>query len=157
MPFCKICYDAGNSDYSTHNIKAFNFKKRCVEITCYYLKNITCTRCGKKQHTASYCKEDLTKIEINNAVETKNKYKQVVVHNTSTNKVNIAFSNVFSLLCRDDDDDVSSCEINKSTTVDNNDLISYTADGDALGKVSDIIWGKGIRTTMYTRWADEVV
>lgn len=171
MPFCKICYDAGNSHYSTHNIKTFNFQKRHVEITCPYLKNITCTRCGKKEHTASYCKEDLTKIEkqkgsieksfyehkidIDKSSENKNKYKPIVVKDTSANKVCIAFSNVFSILCGDDDDNCS--EINKSAKVHNEDLISYTADGEILGKVSDIIWGKGICTTMSSRWVDEVV
>lgn len=170
MPFCKICYDAGNSYYSTHNIKTFNFQKRHVEITCPYLKNITCTMCGKKEHTASYCKEDLTKIEkqkngieknfyqqkidINNPLDTKKNYKPIVIKDTSANKLSIAFSNAFSLLCGDDDN----CpEINKSAKVHNEDLISYTADGEILGKVSDIIWGKRIRTTMSSRWIDEVV
>lgn len=145
MPFCKICYDAGNDDHSSHNIKVYNFEKRCVEITCPYLKNITCTRCGKKEHTASYCKEKIVNIQ---KVIDKKPSKPVIIKDTSSNKVNIMFSNLFTVLC--DDEDTKSVEINI------HDKVSYTLEGECLGKLSDIIWGKGILSTTNS-WSDEIV
>tara|TARA_R110002073_G_scaffold41163_4_gene116564 strand:- start:19 stop:474 length:456 start_codon:yes stop_codon:yes gene_type:complete len=151
MPFCKICYDAGNADYSNHNIKVYNIEKRCIEITCPYLKNITCTRCGKKEHTASYCKEKIYNIQQNSRgkLPTINKLsKPIVIKDTSTNKVNLMFSNLFSVLCDDDE--------SKTVQIYNEDKISYTLDGECLGKLSDIIWGRGFLSTANS-WSDEIV
>ena len=55
--FCKICYDAGKPDYFKHNIREWNQNKKCQEVVCPYLKNLTCSNCGEKGHTASYCKQ----------------------------------------------------------------------------------------------------
>ena len=55
--YCKICYDAGNSNYLTHNIREWNPMTKRKEIVCSYLNNLTCTNCGKKGHTVSYCTE----------------------------------------------------------------------------------------------------
>jgi len=151
MPFCKICYDSGNIDYASHNIRTFNIRTKQLEVTCSYLKNITCTRCGKKQHTAKYCKEDLTKIneqqfdnikkaEIKH-VNDNSKFRTAVSNPTNNVKINNGFSNAFTILCDHDDE---------------YDPVSYTADGEFLGKVKDIIWGVGIRNIINTRWVDNI-
>ena len=137
MPFCKICYDAGNENFSSHNIKAFNLQKKCLEIICPYLKNITCSKCGKKQHTASYCKEkiiNLPKNEKKTPIEIKN---------------NIQVTNIYDILMNVD--------LSESLN-EKQETISYTSDGEKLGKLSDIIWGKGIRNNenLTLKWEDLV-
>ena len=136
MPFCKICYDAGKPEYLTHNVKVYNIQLRCIEIICPYLKNITCTRCGKKQHTASYCKEEIINKEVCKPIINKELCKPIINKDNSLNKVNLVFSNLFTLLYQDQE-----CE---SFELYDGNKISYTLDGEYLGKLSDIVWGKGI-------------
>ena len=49
--FCKICFDAGRTDYTTHNIR-----DSARNTICPYLLSIKCRNCGYTGHTASYCK-----------------------------------------------------------------------------------------------------
>jgi hypothetical protein len=50
--FCKFCKDSGESEsvFTSHWVK-----DRDGNITCPKLKNTVCGRCGKKNHTSSYC------------------------------------------------------------------------------------------------------
>lgn len=58
MPFCKMCYDSGRSEYDTHNIKDSS-----GNIMCNYLRNIKCYNCGYFGHTPKYCKMPVKKIK----------------------------------------------------------------------------------------------
>lgn len=169
MPFCKICFDSGNSDYSTHNIKFYNTQLRCVEITCPYLKNITCTRCGKKSHTASYCKESIVNInsttkscisktnsytilndkdfDLNKNNNSNTNQNPNTSHNLNSITKSISKTNMFSILIDD---------VEESISEKLQENISYTADNEILGKLSDIIWGKGI-SNENKFWADKIV
>ena len=144
MPFCKICFDAGNSDYSTHNIKFYNLKLRCTEIECPYLKNITCTRCGNKSHTASYCKEKIIKMPYNIQPSTQNsnlKNNKKKINEKSKNENSDISTNIFCILIEDDEEYLPKENIN------------YTLNGEIIGKLSDIIWGKGIKNSQ-KYWSD---
>ena len=49
--FCKVCYDASNSNYSSHNVK-----DKAGNIICPLLLNTKCLNCGYFGHTLKYCK-----------------------------------------------------------------------------------------------------
>jgi hypothetical protein len=48
--YCKLCFDAKNPGYNTHNVRDTE-----KNITCPYLLKIKCRNCGLTGHTASYC------------------------------------------------------------------------------------------------------
>lgn len=148
MPFCKICYDAGNSNYGTHNIKFYNLKLRYTEITCPYLKNITCTRCGLKSHTASYCKEDIKKINNNIFTNSENKQTKEIkkqIEKKQQCDLSNTLTNMFCILVNNNEEEETFEE-----------KLNYTFNGEILGKLSDIVWGKGIKNNEKL-WADTIV
>ena len=49
--FCNFCYNSGRGDFDTHTIR-----NREGKLTCKYLANICCTKCGEKGHTVRYCR-----------------------------------------------------------------------------------------------------
>lgn len=58
--FCKICFDAKNEGYNTHNLR----DKTTGKLTCKYLASLDCAYCGEKGHTPTHClkkKKDASK------------------------------------------------------------------------------------------------
>ena len=58
--FCKICFDAKNNGYDTHNIR----DRVTGRLTCKYLAGLECTYCRENGHTPSHClkkKKDLSR------------------------------------------------------------------------------------------------
>jgi len=58
--FCKICFDAKNNGYDTHNIR----DRVTGRLTCKYLAGLECAYCGENGHTPSYClkkKKDISR------------------------------------------------------------------------------------------------
>lgn len=53
--FCKVCFDAGFSNYNTHWLK-----DPAGNTLCPYLSNIKCRRCNYFGHTPKHCKTILT-------------------------------------------------------------------------------------------------
>ena len=51
-PFCKVCFDAGKPDYTSHYVKTYDAK-----VICPTLLNQSCLNCGRLGHTISYCDE----------------------------------------------------------------------------------------------------
>lgn len=49
--FCKICFDAKNMGYNTHNLR----DKTTGKLTCKYLASLDCAYCGEKGHTPTHC------------------------------------------------------------------------------------------------------
>ena len=49
--FCKICFDAKNEGYNTHNLR----DKTTGKLTCKYLASLDCAYCGEKGHTPTHC------------------------------------------------------------------------------------------------------
>ena len=49
--FCKICFDAKNEGYNTHNLR----DKTTGKLTCKYLASLDCAYCGVKGHTPTHC------------------------------------------------------------------------------------------------------
>lgn len=49
-PYCKVCHDAGKSEYTNHWVKDLNGKT-----TCPTLLNTECRYCFKRGHTAKFC------------------------------------------------------------------------------------------------------
>lgn len=49
--FCKICFDAKNIGYDTHNLRNITTGK----LTCKYLASLECNYCHEKGHTPSHC------------------------------------------------------------------------------------------------------
>lgn len=137
--FCKICYDAGKSDYFQHNIREWNPKTNRYDIICSYLKNLTCSNCGGKAHTARYCKEVKNKSQNMIpvcAVKPIKPVKAVIVTKNTTNMFHVL--NSFTE------------ELEKETH--NIKKLGYTADGECLGTLDDIIWGFGFKNSIPTRW-----
>tara|TARA_Y100000768_G_C23972037_1_gene681041 strand:+ start:185 stop:604 length:420 start_codon:yes stop_codon:yes gene_type:complete len=134
--FCKICFDAGHTDYDTHNIRENG------KITCKYLLSIQCTNCGLYGHTFKYCKSthnDLT----NSPSKSKHKIiKSPVKKSIDVLPTNNAFS---ALICCDDDDDINeSCVI-----VENKPKVEFFW-------TDEIVWGKGFLNSTRGSWADYI-
>jgi hypothetical protein len=145
--FCKICYDAGKSDYLKHNIREWNQNRKCHEVVCPYLKNLTCSNCGEKAHTSRYCKQ-VKQIPVVMTPVCLVKPVKVV------KEVPKIITNMFDLLkeCDENCEEVCGQEYEKEITIKTK-KIEYTMDGECLGTVDDIIWGYGFKDTIYTSWA----
>ena len=68
--FCKICFDANNEGYNTHNLR----DKTTGKLTCKYLASLDCAYCGVKGHTPTHClkkKKDACKNAGKNAISNK--------------------------------------------------------------------------------------
>ena len=65
--FCKICRDAGRTDYTTHNVRGPGGK-----LTCKYLAQINCRFCGEKGHTQQYCSQMARKLKAELDAEKRN-------------------------------------------------------------------------------------
>jgi hypothetical protein len=50
-PYCKVCHDAGKTDYSSHWLK-----DKTGKIVCPILLKTECRYCHKMGHTVKYCK-----------------------------------------------------------------------------------------------------
>ena len=50
ITYCKVCHDAGNSDFNNHWLM-----DKVGNITCPYLLSLKCNRCQEKGHTQKYC------------------------------------------------------------------------------------------------------
>ena len=50
-PFCKVCHDAGRSDYDTHYLR----DRPGGEVVCKFLLSLECRYCGGAGHTPNYC------------------------------------------------------------------------------------------------------
>ena len=50
ITYCKVCHDAGNSDFNNHWLM-----DKVGNITCPYLLSLKCNRCSQKGHTQKYC------------------------------------------------------------------------------------------------------
>ena len=50
MPYCKVCHDAGKSEFNNHWLM-----DKVGNITCPYLLSLKCNRCQEKGHTQKYC------------------------------------------------------------------------------------------------------
>ena len=156
--FCKICYDAGKPDYLKHNIREWNQNKKCQEVVCPYLKNLTCSNCGEKGHTARYCKQVKNNLVIMVPVCAVKPVKPVKVVQLVKKVPKII--NMFELLKESGEEseqeseeeyDEQECE-EKEITI-NTKKVEYTMDGECLGTVDDIIWGYGFKDTIHTSWA----
>ena len=140
--FCKICYDAGESDYLKHNIREWNQNKKCQQVVCPYLKNLNCSNCREKGHTASYCKQVKKNLVVMAHVCAVKPVKVVQVV-----KEVLKIINMFEPLkeCQED------CGEEEITI--NTKKVEYAMDGECLGTVDDIIWGYGFKDTIHTSWA----
>lgn len=52
--FCNFCYNAGRADFNTHYTR-----NRDGKLTCKYLSNMVCLKCGINGHTIKYCRNKL--------------------------------------------------------------------------------------------------
>ena len=52
--FCNFCYNAGRADFNTHYTR-----NRHGKLTCKYLSNMVCLKCGINGHTIKYCRTKL--------------------------------------------------------------------------------------------------
>lgn len=57
-PFCKVCFDAGKDDYTSHYLKSAPGPEG--KLVCPTLLNQACLTCGQKGHTSSYCRKPRT-------------------------------------------------------------------------------------------------
>jgi len=76
--FCKVCKDAGKSDYTSHYIKDSTGK-----VCCPYLLGLVCGYCGITGHTPKFCpalKGDQKKITFK---ENTAKYQEKIITHTS--------------------------------------------------------------------------
>ena len=147
MPFCKICFDAKRADYLDHNIKTFIHKTNTFEVTCKYLKSIVCANCGNKGHTTKYCSVKKAVLQNKDTTNNINKCNKNVVTcsalKAEPSKKTSNTYNMFALLCDDSDEESENIY----------DLCSYTADGELIGRVCDIVWGRQLSANQ-SRWAD---
>ena len=126
--FCKICFDAGHTDYNTHNIRENG------RITCKYLLSIKCTNCGLYGHTFKYCKSTHNDHSNSSKKSTHKVIKSPVKKSIDILPTNNAFS---ALICCDDDDVI----------VENKPKVEFFW-------TDEIVWGKGFRTSIGVAWAD---
>lgn len=135
MPFCKICFDLGRSNFNNHNVR-----DSARNTTCPYLLNTKCRNCGYCGHTAKYCKmlPQLNPLLKKPAP----KHIEIVKQPTKPN-------NAFELLCMelDDDEEVNKDdeEVNKDDEVDEEE--------NQLPDLSKVLWGKAQGKKS---WADQV-
>lgn len=114
--FCNFCYNSGRGDFDDHNIRS-----RYGKLTCKYLANILCTKCGERGHTIKYCRSkninthsvktghwiDVTRYSKN--VVTIKKANRRLEPNTSV--ISNLLGGAFSALGIDDDSSPSSCVV----------------------------------------------
>ena len=75
--FCKICFDAKNDGYDTHNIR----DRETGRLTCKYLAGLECDYCGENGHTPSHClkkKKDLSRSGSKKGIIERAKHDEVV-------------------------------------------------------------------------------
>lgn len=92
-PYCKICHDAGKSDYNSHWVKDSNGK-----VLCPTLLNTECRYCFKMGHTIKFCDILLNKNKKKEEPTTKN----VVV---KPQKSQVIQTNTFEVLQDENDSD----------------------------------------------------
>ena len=124
--FCKICSDASNSGFNTHNVR-----DRAGNVVCPILLNTKCRGCGGRGHTISYCK-------TSTGVLSKPPVKKTVV---VVVQPAMPPSNLFHLLeSYDSDSDCVPC------VVEDEGIMDFEND--------PIIWGVGLTSMVGKRWAD---
>jgi hypothetical protein len=127
--FCKVCYDASNSGFNSHNVK-----DRSGNVVCPVLLNTKCRACGYFGHTTKYCKKAV-----------KQEPKLVVCEVVRAPVVvpvvgKFTPTNIFAMLDTDSDtDDCESC---------------VSDDGEMDFENDPIIWGVGLQSMIGKRWAD---
>lgn len=127
MPFCKMCYDLGRSDFDNHNVR-----DSARNTTCPYILNTKCRNCGCYGHTLSYCNMS----RHINSLPQKSVVKHIDIVKSATKP-----NNPFDLLhCQDANDEDEA--FNELDVYENN-----------LPSIKNIQWGKGF---ILTSWADEV-
>ena len=128
MPFCKICFDLGRSDFDKHNVR-----DSARNTTCLYLLNTECKNCQCFGHTVTYCNMPRHTMPRPN--------NRVVAKNTPTRvpPINICAKNAFECLQCDD--------VNK-------DNDNFHPDGENQFARVNIPWGKSILNNK--TWADVV-
>ena len=143
-PFCKICYNLGLSNFNNHNVR-----DSARNITCPYLLNTKCKKCGYFGHTSKYCKMKIN-FNINHSLLSTNTLNN---NHNNNNKSLSQFKNYFELL-------------NNQSIINHNDHDYHVHDGDGddddddddddeerLPDLSKIQWGKIVNNKS---WADRV-
>jgi hypothetical protein len=124
--FCKVCFDASNNGFNTHNVK-----DRAGNVVCPILLNTKCRNCGYFGHTPKHCK---SKQSIKQNVCEVIHVVAVVPLSKPTNK------NQFAMLdCYESSDDRDAC---------------VSDDGEMDFENDPIIWGVGLQSMIGKRWAD---
>ena len=137
--YCKICHDSGNPNYSSHNIREWNCQKRCWEVVCPYLMNLKCTKCGIKGHTVKYCTSSINIMKPVLAVKSVTSVKPIKIHTQPLSKKPTQLKNKFDVFNSLDTEIIPK-------------VIEYTADGEYLGSIDEIIWGYGFTHTIKSNW-----
>jgi len=126
--FCKVCFDASNNGFNTHNVR-----DGAGNVLCPILLTTKCRTCGYFGHTTKYCKS--TKHIV------KQSAKQTVCEVVPVFTIPPSNpTNKFAMLnCYESDDDRD----------------SYPSDDGVMDFENDpIIWGVGLQSMIGKRWAD---
>lgn len=159
--FCKICFDAKNEGYNTHNLR----DKTTGKLTCKYLASLDCAYCGEKGHTPTHClkkKKDASKNAGKNAISNKSEKRMddeggVVVTVGKIGKDIGKRDNVWKplkgFMCLDVEASVTEdCEIEAEILYDNDSEEKEEEDLDTfiLPDLNTIQWG----SISSERWSD---